>query len=251
MEIPTIRNAIADAANLIVNTNLDKFVDGQGDPYIFSIDIGPGDIRKLFSSDQFISGLLMQDPRYIIPDVNAPTIPVEANFSLLPTMVDLNFGRIIALMCNTRITPLLPIDFPNVFQQFDLRSAYTEDNTNYEQDNRSYHKGSILNDLTGTDISNYDYAINTPALESSGDGNFNFVNNLYHNYQVLSGVVTQSFERTNPDYYVTYTNVGGQYQEYGIGLGAFFICIGMCVGTLTQIMIYDKKKRVRRIRAPR
>jgi hypothetical protein len=99
-------------------------------------------------------------------------------------------------------------------------------------------------------IQQYDYAINTPVLESSGDSDFNFVANLTHNYQIILGIAVQQFEKLSPDYYVDYTTIGGEYQEYGIGLGAFFICIGMCVGTLTQIMIYDKKKRVRRIRAP-
>jgi hypothetical protein len=193
----------------------------------------------------------MQDARYIIPDVDAPKIPIVVNASLFPVGFDVNvnFGRLIALMCNTGGTLLLP-NFQSIFQQVDLRSAYTDDNTDYQTDNTSYHKGSILADL-GILGEDYDYAINTPALESFGDKNFNFNNNLSHNYQILLGIATQSFEKTNPDYYVTYTEIGSQYQEYGIGLGAFFICIGMCVGTLTQIMIYDKKKRVRRIRAPK
>ncbi|MDR1234973.1 MAG: hypothetical protein LBJ97_02695 [Mycoplasmataceae bacterium] len=252
VEIPLIRNTIADVTNLIVNTNLDKLVDDDTSvPYVFSIDIGPNDIKTLLSSDQFLSGLLMQDSRYIIPDDRAPSIPVVANESLpIPIGADLNFGRIIALMCNTGDT-LGAVKFANIFQTFDLRSAYTSNNTNYNDTDVSYHKGDILYDLgLPSLISQYDYAINTPILESSGSSDFNFVTNLTHNYQIILGVAVQQFEKLAPDYYVDYTTIGGEYQEYGIGLGAFFICIGMCVGTLTQIMIYDKKKRVRRIRAP-
>jgi hypothetical protein len=51
--------------------------------------------------------------------------------------------------------------------------------------------------------------------------------------------------------YVDYTVIGDQHKEYGIGLGPLFICIGMCVGTISQTMVYDKKKRVRRIKAPK
>lgn len=252
-EIPFIRNTIADIANFMVNTNLDKLVDGSSIPYIFSIDIGPNDISKLFSSDQFISSILMQDPRYVIPDATAPTIPVEANIDF-PIGVDLNFGRIIALMCNTGTYPgeAIPVSFPNIFQTLDLRSTYTKDNRDYHTTNVSYHKGDILYDLNlPTTHEEYDYAINTPVLESSGVGNFNLASNLMHNYTILLGTVGKQFEELSPDYYVNYTTIGGKYQQYGIGLGAFFICIGMCVGTLTQIMVYDKKKRVRRIRAPR
>jgi hypothetical protein len=50
-------------------------------------------------------------------------------------------------MCNTG-------DFSqhqNTFQQFDLRSAYTKNNMDYETTNVSYHKGNVLNDLSSND----------------------------------------------------------------------------------------------------
>jgi hypothetical protein len=253
VQIPIIRNTLADVANLIVNTNLEK-IQGENQ-YILSIDIGPQDIKKLFSSDQYLSGLLMQDARYIIPDVNAPKIPVVASILGIKIGDDINFGSVIALMCHTGEALLAPSSqFSNVFQTFDLRSAYTNNNSNYQSDNVSYHKGTILDDL-GLSLlptHDYDYAINTPCLESTESSlGFGFTANLFHNYQIILDTIVEDYEKTSPDYYVNYTTIGGEYQQYGIGLGAFFICIAMCVGTLTQIMVYDKKKRVRKIKAPK
>jgi hypothetical protein len=244
-----IRNTIADVANLIVNTNLEKFENSSGLQYILSINIGPDDVKNLFSSDQYLSGLLMQDARYIIPDEYAPKVPIVASLSV--GLEDkINFGKIVALMCNTG-DEAGRVSFSNVFQMFDLRSAYTNGNVEYKENNVSYHKGNALSDL-GLLGTNYDRAINTPFLESTESSfGFGFTANLFHNYQIILGAIVKDYEKTSPDYYVNYTTIGGEYQQYGIGLGAFFICIAMCVGTLTQIMVYDKKKRVRKIKAPK
>jgi hypothetical protein len=61
---------------------------------IFSVNVQSSDIKTLFSSDQFISSVLMQDPRYMFPDSNAPLVHYQG---LLPGDT-INFGRIIAVL---------------------------------------------------------------------------------------------------------------------------------------------------------
>lgn len=46
------------------------------------------------------------------------------------------------------------------------------------------------------------------------------------------------------DFFKT-TIVGSQFNPYGIGLGQFFLCIGLWVGILMQTFVYDRAKRVK------
>jgi hypothetical protein len=249
-EIPAISNLIADVINFYGNMNLDKIFSGLGDK-ILSIDVNASNVQTLFDNDQYLSSMLLQDSRYMIPDINAPSIPVVADLPI-PIGGSINFGRIIAIMAHTGNPG--NSSYSNAFQDANLRSLYSVNSSDFQTSDTSYHKGEIMDDILGplTPLfnSNYDYAINTADIVSndSPDG-YSLSQNLLNNAQAIESKLIKIFSPFNVNSYVSYTTIGHEYDLYGMGLGEYFVCIGLCVGTLTQIMVYDKKKRVRRIRA--
>jgi hypothetical protein len=245
VEIPAIANVIAETINFCANTNLDK-IFGELTDKILSVDVNEGNVINLFSSDQFLCGLFLQDSRFIIDDIKAPIIPIVAISSSVDIGTNFNFGRLLAVMAHTGEVDQTA--YSNIFQTYNLRSSYSADSTNYETSGVSYHKGNILDDILPRATKNYDYAINDVTLLSTNN-DYALSSNLDNNAHAILLALNSIYTPFNLNNYVSYTEIGHEYDFYGMGIGQYFICIGLCVGTLTQTMIYDKKKRFNKIKA--
>jgi hypothetical protein len=71
-EIPFFSNAISTAINGLANSRITTvFKEGDLSGYLRT-DISASAITTLFSSDQFMSSIMMQDPRYMMADKNVP-----------------------------------------------------------------------------------------------------------------------------------------------------------------------------------
>jgi hypothetical protein len=57
------------------------------------------DVRQIFSSEQFLSSFMMQDPRYLIDDIRSPEIHFDGKLEYILGKSTINVGRIMALMC--------------------------------------------------------------------------------------------------------------------------------------------------------
>jgi hypothetical protein len=206
-----VDDAIAQLMNFYINSTLKDLDFGTGTSLI-SVDITGGNIRSLFMSDQFLSSLLLQDPRFMIPDVNAPVVPIIGNIANLPVDIGLNLhlGNVLAIGCYAAESE------QNTFQKYDFRSSYTSDNTSTTAD-ASYHKGDIFDDLLGGlwpgAGDDYSRAINTPTLESSppstATNDFAYSTNLLHNFKRVESTISDAFNTVNPSNFIDETVIGG------------------------------------------
>ncbi|GHU32645.1 hypothetical protein FACS1894166_06390 [Bacilli bacterium] len=127
-EVPIVSNGLASMINFIANEKISELFKDQQlfkDSYI-KMDMDAHTIKTIFSSDQFISSMLMQDPRYMMIDDNVPTAAeISVSLTTLLTLppTEFNFGGVIALMA-------FPIPSPfgdgntTSFQNERLRSSY-------------------------------------------------------------------------------------------------------------------------------
>jgi hypothetical protein len=73
--------------------------------------------------------------------------------------------------------------------------------------------------------------------------------NISNDTTNIMKITVQAYSYLDINNYVSFTTIGSSLNFYGMGLGEYFVCIGLLVGTLAQIVIYDKKKRVKKISA--
>jgi hypothetical protein len=124
-----------------------------------------------------------------------------------------------------------------------LRSVYTNTAT--------YVPGDILYDLGIVSTGTYSHAVNDVTTVSYSTTEHSIVGNIKNNFTIAISEAAQIFNHINPDSYISFTSIGSEFNFYGIGLGEYFICIGLFVGTLSQVVVYDKKKRVKKVKAPK
>jgi hypothetical protein len=216
--IPAVAETIANLFDLYVNTNIDKFInDFDAHVVSLSVDVNSQNIRDLFTSDQFLSSFLTQDPRYMFNDAFAPLVPVVAiTDSSLDIGLNINFGRILAIMCHNG-DPSNADPYENIFQTIGeipskgVRSLYSVDSTHI--DGSSYHKGTIINDINplNADPSSIDYAINNYSLQASVTlGEYSYQVNLVHNFNTIAGVVNAHLYDLNTGNYVKFSSPGSE-----------------------------------------
>lgn len=125
--------------------------------------------------------------------------------------------------------------------------------------NQDFNLISILSPNSATSTSAY--VLPYGSLINPEKGTFNY--NWRHNINVLLHLILgqtasdteilkaaevfglDSFFPNLGDFFKT-TIVGSQFNPYGIGLGQFFLCIGLWVGILMQTFVYDCAKRVKK-----
>ncbi|GHU47606.1 hypothetical protein FACS1894218_2370 [Bacilli bacterium] len=237
MEIPLIATNVTNIINSYLNDRFHfTFELNDIKASINSVYADTDSVKELLSSDQFIASAMLQDPRFMIPDARAPNIhgivSVQVNGSPYSVVVPLNFGRVVALAAYPTSS-----DLKNVFQELDLRSAYTANNAPSVYDDVSYHNGAPLDDLLGpfgsplnlgSDFSRAINSYDLPAASSSNNhDSFTFANNIEHNSIVISDIVKSSLAGLSFDNYVSTITVGEDTDYYGIGLGQYFVCVGI------------------------
>jgi hypothetical protein len=157
----------------------------------------------------------------------------------------------------------------NGFQQANIISGYSADKDSYYNNFTEYalpfigdtgltkslasdlfYGEKLINIITISlpDIEKYpSHANNRVDLPTKVAEGYGLINNLISNSQSISQVVMNSYAAVNTDNYIDNYKVGADNAYYGMGLGQYFVCIGLFMGVLTQTMVYDKKKRVRKI----
>jgi hypothetical protein len=211
---------------------------GITDYKIFSINVNSADVNKLLNNDQFLAAFLSQDARYMFPDIRAP----EVQFSgILPvTNNTINFGRIVALMgCGNSV-------FDSIYKQLGIYGPFNIDQSYSQSD-----AAGLLADLiaTTTFTSECTYPNTKYDAPSTNQLNGSILGNIALTSENIIKLAIASYGYLDMNNYVSFITVGSSLNFYGMGLGEYFVCIGLLVGTLAQIVIYDKKKRVKKIKA--
>jgi hypothetical protein len=198
--------------NFYFNSNLDNLPIAEGGSLV-SVDINGGNVRDLFSSDEFLCSLLLQDPRFMMLDAFAPKVPIIGNIPLpVDFGLNLRLGNIVAIGCYASTGDL------NIFQQRDFRSSYTTNNMS-TTDDISYHHGDIMADVLGGitlfDQTEFSRAINTPLLPSSLSqpnmlNPFSYSDNLLHNFTVVESTLASAYGAIDPSNYIDETVVGSE-----------------------------------------
>jgi hypothetical protein len=212
---------------------------GITDYKIFSVNVNSADVNKLLNNDQFLASFLSQDARYMFPDIRAPEIQFSG---ILPLPANtINFGRIVALLgCGTS-------NFDSIYKQLGIYGPFNID--------QSYSRSGLLGllaDLTApTSTFNNECTYPNTKYDASSVSQLN--GSILGNIALTSGNIMKlaisSYGFLDMDNYVSFITIGSSLNFYGMGLGEYFVCIGLLVGTLAQIVVYDKKKRVKNIRA--
>lgn len=179
-------------------------------------------VKKLFSTPGNIAGLLEQDGS-IIPETTA-------NFAISGT------GLISNVVTNYKT--FITAAAPTLHSEFNLIS--------------------ILSPNSQTSTSTYVLPFGDLLKPKKGTFNYNWrhdVNALMHiilgkNASAAQSLVAPSLFALdgllpNLGDFLKTTIVGSQFNAYGIGLGQFFLCIGLWVGALMQTFVYDRAKRVK------
>ncbi|MBE4704308.1 hypothetical protein [Spiroplasma platyhelix] len=208
-------------------TTLTKKINSQLiEKNLGSLTIDSDGIKKLFSTAGNIAGLLEQDGTIIPNDSNA-NFPIKATGPIASQVTDYK--------------SLITVASGPLHTQFNLISILS------------------ANSKTSTSA----YVLPFGDLAKPQKGTFNY--NLRHDvnaimYLVLGRDVAENQTQTliapslfaldgllpNLDDFIKTTIVGSQFNPYGIGLGQFFLCIGLWVGTLMQTFVYDRAKRVKK-----
>ncbi len=116
------------------------------------------------------------------------------------------------------------------FQQQGVVSILGETNNNKQQ----YHKDNTAKNYVA--IRTTDPTKKNPSLLHNMNTNITgFANVLGHSGSSYDGFLNKDIFTTNIQ--------GSENNPYGIGLGQFFLCIGLWVGVLMQSFVYDREKR--------
>jgi putative membrane protein len=86
---------------------------------------------------------------------------------------------------------------------------------------------------------------------SAASAPYTLVGNISNNFASAMAEASKYYAYVNIAGYISSNTIGNEFNFYGIGLGEYFICIGLFVGTLSQVVVYDKKKRVKKLKAPK
>ncbi len=211
--------AMTLAAQLTQKIN-DNLPPGTG-----TITIDATGIKKLFSTAGNVAGFFEQDAT-IIPNT-------DANFAVATT------GTISLLVKDYK--SLMTVLGPVLRQQFGFVSILSRTSSTNVTDTSAYALpfGNTRKPQKGTFVYNFQYDLNLMMSLALSDNSSAKVESepsaLASNgfFPDLAGIVNTNI-------------VGSQYNPYGIGLGQFFLCIGLWVGTLMQTFIYDRAKRVKK-----
>lgn len=212
--------AMTLAAQLTQKIN-DSLPAGMG-----TITIDSTGIKKLFATAGNIAGFFEQ---------NAAIIPeTDANFAVTAT------GTVGFIVKDYKT--FMGVAAPILRQQFGLVSILSRTSSTSVTDTSAYAIpfGDIGKPQKGTFVYNWQYDINI-LMSLVLDSN----NASAKVTSEPSTLVTSGFLPDLGDYFKT-NIVGSEYNPYGIGLGQFFLCIGLWVGTLMQTFIYDRAKRVKK-----
>lgn len=205
------------ATNLTSKIN-DELPNGFG-----SLTIDSGGIKKLMSTAGNIAGLLEQDGK-IIPETSA-NFPI-AGSGLVGDLVK-DYKSL--LMIGSRV----------LNTKFNLISILSPDSTS-SQSAYVLQFGDIAKPTVGTFNYNLRHDINAIIQIILGKNNTQTLDTIEGNTNFgLTGLLP------NLDDFLKTTIVGSQFNPYGIGLGQFFLCIGLWVGTLMQTFVFDRAKRVK------
>jgi hypothetical protein len=241
--IPAFNNAMATLINFAINTKIDNVLSQFGVPpqyTIFDINVEGSDVSKILSNDQFLSSFLSQDARYMFAALNQP----EVSFTGLMPGNKIEFARVLSLMGCSLIT------LPSIYAQFNIYGPYNTSHSYFNDD----INGLIidLNPQTATSvfIANGTRPNTNYCAQSYSDGgiaSLTITDNIKITANSIIGLATSAYGYVDVDNYVSFITIGSSLNFYGMGLGEYFVCIGLLVGTLAQIVIYDKKKRVKKV----
>lgn len=215
-------NMIANTLSLMLTTKINQELAAKN---LGSVQITSDGIKKLLSTPGNVAGLLEQ---------YGPLIPeTDANFAIEAT------GPISGLVNNykTFISAAAPA-LQNKFNLINIFSANSKPSPDLTKDSGAYvlPLGSMLNPAKGTFNYNLKHDINALSHLILGKS----VVNIQDDDPGLAGLFPDLGELLKT------TIVGSQFNPYGIGLGEFFLCIGLWVGTLMQTFVYDRAKRVKK-----
>lgn len=216
-----------DLIALTLSAQLTQKINDSLPPNLGTITIDAAGVKKLFSTAGNIAGFLEQSAA-LIPET-------DANFAITAT------GAFAGTPFNIKdYKSFMALAAPILRQQFGLVSILSSTSSTSPADISAYviPFGSTSKPQKGTFVYNLESDFNTImslVFNDSNSQNKSEPSTLAENgfFPNLAGIV-----KTNI--------VGSQYNPYGIGLGQFFLCIGIWVGTLMQTFIYDRAKRVKK-----
>lgn len=188
-----------------------------------SLEITSEGIKKLFSTPGNIAGLLEQ---------YGPLIPeTTANFDISAK------GPIAGLVKDykTLITAAAP-SLQNKFNLISILSPNSKPSPNLTKDSSAYVL--LLGDMLKPEKGTFNYNLKH---------DINALTHLIFGKSVVNSQKDLDLAGLFPDLgdILKTTIVGSQFNPYGIGLGQFFLCIGLWVGILMQTFVYDRAKRIK------
>lgn len=211
-----IANVLAAQLTQKINDSIPASLPG-------TITVDATGVKKLFSTAGNIAGFFEQEGT-IIPET-------DANFAITGTGAFAGITNYKSFMIAMK---------PVLREQVGLVSILSNTSSTSTSDPSVYVVpfGSASKPQKGTFVYNLHYDLN--ILMSTIFGN--------SNAKAKSEVSTMAANGFIPDLgdFVKTNIVGSEYNPYGIGLGQFFLCIGLWVGTLMQTFIYDRAKRIKK-----
>lgn len=213
-------------AGQLATTITQKINDVLIDRKLGTLTIDKDGVKKLFSTAGNIAGLLEQDG-VIIPNSTTANFPITGTGEIASQVTDYK--------------SLITVGQKALHDEFNLIS--------------------ILNPNSKDNVSAYVLPFGDAVRPSKGTFNYNLrhdINAIIHFVLGSSSSVAenQSLMAVSPfalegflpkmDDFIKTTIVGSQFNPYGIGLGEFFLCIGLWVGTLMQTFVFDRAKRVKK-----
>lgn len=224
-----------DTGDLIANrlaTSLTKKINKElSVKNLGTLEITPDGVKKMFSTAGNIAGLLEQDGEIV------PASSSGANFEIKGT------GPVSMLVKDYK--SFMTLAAPILHDKFNFISILSN-NSATSTSSYALPFGDLIKPKKGTFNYNLQYDTNviihlllgrgrTTAATAGAEGE----NLITAGPMALEGLLP------NLDDIIKTTIVGSQFNAYGIGLGQFFLCIGIWVGTLMQSFVYDRAKRVK------